>query len=107
MCPSSLSLCQGSKRLNRACFEKESVRTGWFLVCALKARFYEVNQVSEVTCISVFHRPNILIANLIPLSHKLDLWPLRNRMLTRVQENISDKPCMPSIPIDKGMNICI
>ena len=36
----------------------------------------------EVAFVSVFHRLNILITNLVPLPHELDLGPLWNGVLT-------------------------
>ena len=58
------------------------------LVGFLEACFNKLNQCGEVTFISLFHRRDILLANIVPLGHELDLRPLRYGVLPGVQKNI-------------------
>lgn len=52
------------------------------LVGFLEALFKKLNQFGEVAIISGFHRPDILLANLVTLGHEVGLWPLSNGKLT-------------------------
>ena len=47
----------------------------------------------------------ILLANLVPLRHELDLRPLWNGVFAGVQKNICEEPRMPTITITKGMDV--
>ena len=64
-----------------------------------------MNQIGEVAVIGFFHRCDVLLTNLVPLSHELNLRPLRYGVLTGVQDNIGEKSRMSSVSISEGVYV--
>ncbi len=78
-------------------------KRGWGLGWVLHALLNKLNQFYEVPFIGFFHRGDVLITNFVPLSHELNLRPLRYGEFTGVQENIGDQSCMASVSIGEGV----
>ena len=75
------------------------------LTTRLKAFFDKLNQIGDVSVIGFFHCCDVLLTNLVPLNHELNLRPLRYGVLTGVQENIGDQSRMSSVSISEGVYV--
>lgn len=74
-----LKSCRSGKRHHLDCRNH-----GESLVRFLQRFFNKLNQFGEVAFVGVFHGPDVVLANLVPLRQELDLRPLRNGVVAGV-----------------------
>lgn len=65
---------------------------------------HEGDQVGEVALVGALHGLDVVCANGLALRQAMDLRPLGQGMLARVEENICDESGMASVAVSKRMN---